>query len=749
MRSVPPAYHVGMRIACLIVAMVAAAPAARGQGPIVTSDLLRIRTVTAIDVAADGTKTVFAVRSIAGAPPGRDGPQGEPVYAYRSHLFLLDLLDPEAAPRQLTFGDRLDREPRFSPDGRRIAFVRGDDEQNGGSQVWVMRADGGEARQVTNLDHGASWGGGGGPWSPDGQRLVVHSSLPIDEIEGAPPYPAERPGRTWSDTGQEGQVTPRPDGTRAEIRAWLASNGRREDPAVIHRLSFLDEKKLRGPMRFGHLFLVDPDDAAAGAARITHGFFDHRQPSFVPDGRSIVYASKKTSDVHPDRVLGTDIWRINLDGTSDRRLLWADGWTLQRPLPSRDGSLIAFVGMRLDEPAYRQRCLGIASAEGHDGGAPIWLTETLDASVWRFAWVPGRAALLFTVGLHGRVPLMTISPGLLEPAPVADRYQDLPAGIHTFDTGGPATVYAVTSPANPCVLMVRDGRGERLACDLNPWVSGRRLSMPTEGWISRPDGMEVQYWVMAPTDRRPGERYPLCLEIHGGPSAMWGPGEPTMWHEFQLLCNWGYGVVYANPRGSGGYGYRFRRANFQDWGEGPAGDVLAVVDQVALNEWVDEQRLVVTGGSYAGYLTAWIVAHDHRFKAAVAQRGVYDLATFFGEANSWRMVEWTMGGYPFDARYRAIIDRNSPFTYVSRIRTPLLILHGSRDLRAGVSQSEMLYRALKALERPVEYVRYPDADHDLSRNGDPRQRMDRLNRIIEFFERHIDNPRPAPLLGGR
>ena len=139
-----------------------------------------------------------------------------------------------------------------------------------------------------------------------------------------------------------------------------------------------------------------------------------------------------------------------------------------------------------------------------------------------------------------------------------------------------------------------------------------------------------------------------------------------------------------------------------------------------------------------------IVAHDQRFKAAVAQRGVYDLQTFFGEGNAWRLVQYTMGGWPFDPRYRQIIERNSPFTYVQRMRTPLLIIHASRDLRAGVVGSEMLYRALKALERPVEYVRYPDAGHDLSRSGDPRHRMDRLNRIVEFFERHVENTRPAP-----
>jgi dipeptidyl aminopeptidase/acylaminoacyl peptidase len=576
-------------------------------------------------------------------------------------------------------------------------------------------------------------------WSPDGRRILVRSSVPIDEIEGAPPYPLERPGREWKDAGEGTEA--RPDGTRAEIRAWLAANEARQDPVVINRLSYQEEKKLGGPMRFGHLFIVDPDAAGRSATRITEGFFDHREPSFMPDGRTIVYAARKATGAHPDRELGTDIWRIGVDGSGDVRLLWVDGWSLERPLPSRDGTLIAFRGQQLDEPAYRPQVLGIASSEGRSGDEPVWLTGEgiLGASVRDFRWVPGRAALLFTAGLRGAVPLMTTSPGLLEPAELVGRFDGQPIGVQTFAAGGGAVVYAMSAPSNPAVLRVRDLRGDRALLDLNPWVADKTLSSPVEGWITRPDGTRVQYWVMEPTGREPRHKYALAVEIHGGPAAMWGPAEHTMWHEFQLLCSRGYGVAYCNPRGSDGYGYAFQRGNFQNWGEGPAGDVLAMVDQVALAEWVDGGRLVLTGGSYGGYLTAWIVAHDRRFKAAVAQRGVYDLATFFGEGNAWRLVEWSMGGYPFDARYRAIIDRNSPFTYAGRIETPLLIMHSSDDLRTGLSQSEMLYRALKVNGRPVEYVRYPGGGHDLSRSGDPFARMDRLNRIIEFFDRHAGN----------
>jgi dipeptidyl aminopeptidase/acylaminoacyl peptidase len=175
------------------------------------------------------------------------------------------------------------------------------------------------------------------------------------------------------------------------------------------------------------------------------------------------------------------------------------------------------------------------------------------------------------------------------------------------------------------------------------------------------------------------------------------------------------------------------------------GDVLAALDDATMsNPSIDRHRLFLTGGSYAGYLTVWIIAHDHRFKAAAAQRGVYDLATFFGEGNAYRLIPEEFGGYPWEPDTRRLLQQQSPLTYVNQIETPLLLLHGSDDRRTGVVQGQMLFRALKELDRPVEYVRYPGAGHELTRSGAPEQRIDHMLRIIEFFERYADNPRPAP-----
>jgi dipeptidyl aminopeptidase/acylaminoacyl peptidase len=147
--------------------------------------------------------------------------------------------------------------------------------------------------------------------------------------------------------------------------------------------------------------------------------------------------------------------------------------------------------------------------------------------------------------------------------------------------------------------------------------------------------------------------------------------------------------------------------------------------------------LLVTGGSYAGYLVAWIIGHDHRFKAACSQRGVYDLRTFFGEGNAWRLVPFYFGGYPWEKKVRELLDEESPITYVQDITTPYIIFHGENDLRTGVIQGEMLYKSLKALGRQVEYVRHPGATHEITRSGNNRQRIDQMLRTYEFFERFI------------
>lgn len=721
---------------CSIVVVLLAPPTLAQGEPIVATDLLKLRTVGDVEIAPDGAFVVYTVRSI------HEKEDGD--YEYRTHLWRVDLRG-DANPRALTTGERGGSSPAISHDAATLAFVRSGEGEDAKGQVWLLPLSGpGEARQLTELEHGA----GSPVWRPDGDALLVTSAIPLSKIDGTPAWDMERPKRVWKDaalpdddsSGDEDKAAkPRPDGDRESMRRWLAKNASRENPVVINRLDFQGEQSLAREMRFAHLFIVDVETGEA--EQLTDGFVSHGQATWSPDGSLIAFTDAPRTNTHPDRYTRSLVYRMDADGSNVRTIAGDETITASSPefLPDGEGLIVEW--RETDGMWYRQTKLAQVSL---DGGlfrrlAPEWGSHVGGVAIER------DGDIWFTSRWHGAFPLKALG----DDGAVARSWFDSGAGAHAVDAEANVAVAAVTTPEHPVRLLAIDQRTgrERVLHDLNEWTVDKTLSMPTEARVSRADGERVQYWVMPPTGAERGRTYPTVLEIHGGPSAMWGPGELSMWHEFQLLASWGYGVVYSNPRGSSGYGYEFQRGNHENWGEGPTGDVLAALDEASESTpWIDDDRLFVTGGSYAGYLTAWIVAHDHRFKAAVAQRGVYDLATFFGEGNAWRLVPWAFGGYPWEQAPRLELQSESPFTFVDRIRTPLLIMHASQDLRTGVTQSEMMYRALKVQEKPVEYVRYPGAGHDLSRGGDPKQRIDRLLRIVEFFERYAENKREAPTI---
>ncbi len=382
----------------------------------------------------------------------------------------------------------------------------------------------------------------------------------------------------------------------------------------------------------------------------------------------------------------------------------------------------------------RQDDIGVVAATG---GEYVDLTKNFDRDVQAISWSDDSKQVLFTADTEGDIPLYTLP---LKGDVMPKRLTGENLGVTNFSSKAGKVVYALADVNNPCEvysLDIKTNTEAKLTSFNSSWLAGKKLSQLKEFWITRPDGVKVQYWIMEPLGRKEGVKYPTILNIHGGPTVMWGPAAYTMWHEFQLEAAWGYGVVFCNPRGSSGYGDAHKRGNIKNWGNGPATDILASLDDaIKQAPWIDQNQLFVEGGSYAGYMVAWIVGHDNRFKAANAQRGVYDLTTFMGEGNAWRLVPDYFGGYPWDPETKKLLDAESPLTYVDKINTPLLIIHADQDLRTGVIQSEMLYKSLKILNKPVEYVRYPGEGHELTRSGNPGRMMDHLLRVIEFFERY-------------
>lgn len=691
--------------------------------PIKATDMLKIKTAGAVNISKDGSKAVFSVTAI--EPDG----DSKWEYKYVNQLWLVNT-DGQSPARQLS-GKENSSQAAWSPDGKQIAFVRAAD---GKPQIFLLPLDGGEARQLTKSKYGAS----SPRWSPDGTKILFSASVPFKDMlkdsvlnptKANPAWPMEKPGLTNQQTTNWGSGKPDPDGSLAEVRSYLDNNAADKKAKVLNKLNFQDEMDVNPDVSFNHYFIVStiPD---AKPKLLTSGFYRYGNADFTPDGKHIILSGNIDSVENPDRALESAIFMMDTDGSNFTVLLSEKGKSYSSPVVSPSGKWLAF--QYGNTSFVSVPALAIMPLNGTKT-----ITEIpFDRNKSNLTWTNDERYIYFAAQSNGGAPLYRADVNSKK----VEQLSDYNSGITSFDVNGTKLLYSKTEVANPSELYLADAMNKtsKRVTELNTgWLKDKQISFPEKKQFVDDKGLTIEYWVMKPANFTAGKKYPLLLEIHGGPSAMWGPGEASMWHEYQFFCGKGYGVVYSNPRGSGGYGVDFLRANVKDWGKGPTSDVLTALDKTVAEGWADTSKLLVTGGSYAGYLVAWIVGHDNRFKAACAQRGVYDLATFFGEGNAWRLVPNYFGGYPWEPAVKELLVAESPITYVSQVRTPLIIFHGENDRRTGVIQGEMYYRNLKALGRPVEYVRHPGGTHELTRSGNNRQRLDQMLRTWEFFERYI------------
>lgn len=708
----------------LTLALAAAAVHAQKQ-PVKVTDLLKIKTIGDIRISRDGSMAVFTLTTI---EPDTAAKSSKWDYKYLTQLWLVPTQGPEA-PRQLTTATEGAAQPAWSPDGRTIAFVRN---AAGKPQIFLLPLQGGEPTQLTHFRYGAS----SPKWSPDGKELLFSARIDLKALiedsllnptNALPAWPYEKPGIAANASLRPSTAKPDPDGNLDEIRAYLAMDAADRKAKVIDKLNFQDEMEVNPDMVFTHWFTQSLKGGTP--QQVTRGFYNYNSADYTPDGSHLLLTAHIDSLQDPERDLESEIYTADADGRHFHLLLGEKDKVFASPRISPDGATLAYEESPtsfVSVPQLKLLNLGNNSTTG----------ITFDRAPDRLTWSSDNRYLYFIAQSNGGAPVYRLDVASKK----IDQLSDYNSGATAFDLQDGHLLFARTEPADPAELYKAD-TGMRQVTAVSSfntgWLAARELSMPEKHSFRNSLGETVDYWVMKPIGYQAGRHYPLLLEIHGGPSAMWGPGEASMWHEFQYFCGKGYGVVYCNPRGSGGYGLDFLRANVKDWGTGPTSDVLTALDKAVAEGWADTARLVVSGGSYAGYLTAWIVGHDHRFKAACAQRGVYDLATFFGEGNAWRLVPHYFGGYPWEPQTKTLLQHESPISYVADITTPLIIFHGENDRRTGFVQGEMLYRSLKVLGRPVEYVRHPGATHEITRSGDNRQRIDQLLRTYEFFNRFI------------
>ena len=690
----------------------------------ITSDsLYDLVSVDDVRVSPDGARAAFVRTSI-----------DRSSNAYSRSIWLQDLKNLRAPAEPLTSGTK-DSSPRWSPDGLRLAFISGRGDK---PAVFVLPMSGGEARSIASHPNGV----GGFEWSPDGAGIAYTASMRPDECAKE-----DEANQETRDKTEDNKTSKEAWDFKREKEQKQHDEELRLDPRVIERFPYRTGTAFMED-RFAHIYVVDvpasfAEPSAAKPQRITpsDSVASFRGLAWSADGKHIY--STFTRDADSGEIFRfADIVRLSphAGGGAFARIS-IPGYTAFDPLPSPDGKWLAF-DRSFDNPdRYEPSTLSIVPAS-HTGQENklyvVDITAPHDRSLGGFKWSRDGKSLYFTLLSEGATNLYRANIVARGKRATIETEQVTRATheIDSFDvTDEGRVVFTASTAADPSALFAVDKKRVRSLHAPNLKFLSEYGIGDVEAIRFENEGRKLQGWLMKPTGFDAKKRYPLIVQMHGGPHVMWGAATRGLWHEFQAMAGAGYCVFWCNPRGSDGYGREFWHSNRGDWGDGPMRDVLAGVEMVTRRDYIDGKRLCLTGGSYAGYLTAWMIGKDHRFAAACSQRGVYNLVSmrnttdipFFNDREVGGVTPWD----DVDALWRM-----SPISLVPNVQTPLLIEHSEQDYRVPIEQAEQLFQALKLMKKTVQLVRWPREGHELSRAGEPRHRAERIRRIIEWFNEH-------------
>ena len=676
-----------------------------------STDLLAMKWVSGPEISPDGRSLLFTIRSIV---------EEDKEKKYKAHIYLAR----EGKVKQFTSGPKGDTSPRWSPAGDRVVFMseRGKDR----SQFYLISMDGGEAVQLSNRKEGV----GEPVWSPDGKKIAFAAVEPEPKTDGE-----DKDSREKSDV-------------RVITKMRYKLNGR----------GFL-------PDRPTQIYVLDVETGQI--KQVTSGPYDCREPEWSPDGKHIAFVSARFEGHEFSSI--RDIYIVPAEGGEMRKVTSSDV-VLGAPSFSPDGKWIAFYGH--DNSFRGATVTGVCVVPAH-GGPVTFLTKEKELEVGgvpggdmgaspgtRPTWSADSNWIYFSALHWGRTHLYkvnretkelvqltsgdcsvlgwkkaagddTIAVPLGSPCLIGDMFILDP---HGPSDDSPWKDYPVQEGSERDALRVVEPYVVRRVTRVNDeLLSQGQLSWPEEFTVESTGGTKVQGWLMKPVGMKEGRRYPVLLEIHGGPHAAYGY---VFHHEFQLLAARGYGVVFSNPRGSVGHGQEFVAAIRHDWGGVDYQDLMAVTDYGATQPWVDKDRMGVLGGSYGGYMTNWIVTQTDRFKAAVTMRSTCNRLSQFGASDAaFTNGEFEFDGDPWDNPDAYL--RVSPLMYVRNVRTPIMIIHSEEDLRCPMEQAEEWYVALKKTGKTVVFVRFPGENHELSRSGKPKHRIERLEFILAWMDRYL------------
>ncbi len=669
------------RLLALAAAFGAGAAIAAEPRVLALDDLARVAEVAAPVLSPDGAWVVYVV--------ARETPRHDKL---ASELWLVRY---DGAGRvRLTRGEAHDTHPRFSPDGRWIAFLSDRPTRAGGTQVWLIARDGGRPRVLTEFKGGVA----DFAWAPDARRLaVIAGDDPPDWRDPLDPTAAKRPPA----------------------------------PIVIDRFQFKEDRAGYLTAERRHLYTFEL--ATRRATLLTPGAHDEWFPAWSPDGRTIAYVSKRGAD--PDRHFAYHIFLIEpVAGAVERPLTDgeasdADPYWESELRFSPDGTELAF--LRADEAHW----LGYAPwqlAVVDLASGRVRLPAPIDRCFFKPKWSADGRAILALVEERRTIRLSRIelADGAITPLTGGARLDG------DFDVVGARLVVLSSDDAHPAEVYALDDTGARdLSAANADWLAGIALQPVEDLEFAGSGGEPVDGYLLRPRGFVAGHRYPTILRVHGGP--VW-----QFYHEFQfdwqLYAARGYAVIAANPHGSSGRGLDYARAIYADWGHRDVADELALVDRAVALGVADPARFGVGGWSYGGILTDYLIASDPRFRAAVSGAGVGDVLAMYGSDEYVREYEHELGT-PWQ-HPEAYLRLSYPFLHADRIRTPTLFLCAERDFNVPCAGAEQMYQALRSLGIATRLVIYPGQYHELDV---PAYRRDRLERSLDWYDRHLQAPSAA------
>jgi dipeptidyl aminopeptidase/acylaminoacyl peptidase len=690
-------------------------PTAASKRAITETDLLKFTWIADPQISPDGASVVF-VKVVANEKENR----------YETSLYTVPANGGDT--RRLTSGIR-DTAPRWSPDGKALAFVRSieKDGKPQAGQIYLLRMDGGEAQPLTDVARGAS----GPEWSPDGRRIAFLATTGPDQKSTAPQAQVEKAGPR-DKVENQAHVSDVKVITRAVYRA----NG---NPGYVD-----DE-------HHAHVFVVRVPEAPADKPvpeQITDGEFNERSLAWSADGTKVYFTSTRVAEPY-NEPQHSELYSVPAAGGSITQVAAIAG-TISDESISPDGKRIAFLGTLHGNPvrSYSQPDLFVTDAT--PGATPKNLTADYDFDVLGgiggdqsaprgnnpkpIVWSADGLSLIISSAEHGSSNLKRVNIATGKMEPVTEGAQDVVA--YTASKDGATIAATLSTQTNIGDISVIDvaHRTPRAITHVNDELfKDIQQSEPEEITYTSFDGKKIQGWILKPADFDASKKYPMILEIHGGPHSAYGN---VYTHEFQWMAAKGYVVLFTNPRGSTSYGQEFGNIIQFRYPGDDYKDLMAGVDEVVKRGYVDPNRLGVTGGSGGGLLTDWTITQTQRFKAAVAQRDIADWSGFWYTADFTLFQPTWFHKAPWEDPHD--FTARSPITYVANVTTPLMLVLGDADYRTPPADGgEQMFRALKYRKIPTVMVRFPRETHELSRSGEPFHRIERLRHIVGWMDQWL------------